>query len=58
MFAIVNEKGSLEVHTHEDDLCFICKNINKCPLINALAKEYVILHYSDIEIQKCGLFKK
>jgi len=33
-------------------------SIEACPLIQALSKEYVILHYSDIEISKCGLFKR
>ena len=58
MYCTVNNLGYLEVHTDEDDSCFICRNINKCPLIQALSKEYVILHYSEIEISKCGLFKK
>nr|DAU52966.1 MAG TPA: hypothetical protein [Caudoviricetes sp.] len=58
MYAIVNDLGKLEVHTDNYDLCFTCKNVSKCPLIQALAREYVILHYSDMEIRECGLFKK
>lgn len=58
MYCIVNDDGNLEVHTDEDDSCFLCKNIYKCPLIQALSKEYVILHYANIEISKCGLFKR
>ena len=58
MYAIINDEGNLEVHTDENDSCYFCKNIYKCPLIQAISKEYVILHYSDIEISKCGLFKK
>ena len=58
MYCIVNDEENLEVHTDENDSCFFCKNVYKCPLIQAISKEYVILHYSEIEITKCGLFKK
>lgn len=58
MYAVVNERADLEIHTNENDCCFRCKNIYKCPLIQALSKEYVILHYSEIEVTKCGLFRK
>ncbi len=58
MYCIVNDRGGLEVHTDSDDLCYNCKNIYKCPLIQALSKEYVFLHYSDVEIKECALFKK
>lgn len=58
MFVKVNEEGHLEVHTDNFDLCYSCKNILKCPLIHALSKEYAFLHYSDVEIRNCGLFKK
>lgn len=58
MYCLVNNNGALEVHADKNDLCFKCKNIYKCPLIQALSKEYVFLHYSDIEVRDCGLFKK
>lgn len=58
MYAIVNDKGALEVHTDDNDLCFNCKNLYKCPLLQAVSKEYVFLHYSNIEINVCGLFKR
>ena len=58
MYAVVNDENDLEVHTNDTDLCFTCKNIYRCPLIQAIYKEYVFLHYSDIEVQECGLFKK
>lgn len=58
MYCIVNDRGALEVHTDSDDLCYNCKNIYKCPLIQALSKEYVFLHYSDVEIKECALFKR
>lgn len=58
MYCVVNNFGDLEVHTGANDLCFKCKNLYKCPLIQALSKEYVFLHYSDVEIKNCGLFKK
>lgn len=58
MYAFVNYEGKLEVQTDENDSCYLCKNLYKCPLIQAISKEYVVLHYSDIEISKCGLFRK
>ncbi len=58
MYAIVNDDGALEVHTDKNDTCYSCRNLQKCPLIQAISNEYVILHYSDIEIKRCGLFKR
>lgn len=58
MFAMVNNAGKIEVHTDNFDLCFSCKNLCKCPLVQAISKEYVVLLYSDIEVRDCGLFKK
>lgn len=58
MYCTVNDFGDLEVHTENNDLCNKCKNLYKCPLIQALSKEYVFLHYSDVEVKNCGLFKK
>ena len=58
MYALVNDRGNLEIHTDNYDLCYTCKNIRKCPLIQAISKEFVIMHYSDIEIKECGLYKK
>lgn len=58
MYAIVNNQGKIEVHTDNYDLCYGCKNILKCPLIQAISKEYVFMHYSDVEIRECSLYKK
>lgn len=58
MYCSVDKYGKLQVCADEDDLCTKCKNLYKCPLIQALRKEYVFLHYSDIEIRDCGFFKK
>lgn len=57
MFCTVNNHGNLEVHTDSDDLCFNCKNLYKCPLVQALSNEYVFLHYANVEIKDCALFK-
>lgn len=57
MYAIVNNQGKIEVHTDNYDLCYSCKNILKCPLIQAISKEYVFMHYSDVKIRECGLYK-
>lgn len=58
MYAIVNDLEQLEVRTEATDACYTCKNISKCPLLQAISKEYVIMHYSDIEVKECALFKK
>ena len=53
----VNKDGFIEVFADENDTCYACDNIYKCPLIQALQAETVILHYSVIDVLKCGLFK-
>ncbi len=58
MYCIVNNNGDLEVHTEDTDLCFKCRNLLKCPFLQAIQKEYVVMHYSDIEVKECALFKK
>lgn len=58
MRAELDKRGKLEVHTDSYDLCYSCKNVYKCPLVHAISQEIVILHYSNIEIKDCGLFKK
>ena len=56
MYALINNDGDLEVYAESCDLCHSCKNRNLCPLIQAICKEYVFMHYSDIEVKECGLF--
>jgi len=58
MYALVNNNGALEVYAEASDLCKQCKNCYICPLIQAICKEYVFMHYSDIEVKDCGLFKR
>lgn len=58
MYCIVNNTGVLEVYTEENDLCSKCKNMLKCPLLQSIQKEYVFMHYSDIEVKECALFKR
>jgi hypothetical protein len=58
MRAEINKKGRLEINCEPYDLCFKCKNVKNCPLIQAISQEIVILHYSDIAIGECGLYQK
>jgi len=58
MYVDIDKNGCLKVHTDDNDLCFNCKNLYSCPLIQAISKEYVIMHYSDVEVKECALFKK
>ena len=58
MRAEIDKKGDLVIYTECYDLCTTCKHSRKCPLIQAISQEIVILHYSDVAIGECGLFKK
>lgn len=58
MYAFINDDENLEVRISGNDSCYFCKNIYKCPLIQSITKEYVIMHYSEMEVTKCGLFKR
>lgn len=53
----VNKYGGIDVFTDKEDVCFACENITDCPLVEALRAEIVILHYAEIDIQRCGLLK-
>ena len=53
-----DENSDLAVYFDDYDLCSKCKNRKKCPLVQALSQELVILHYADIAICECGLFKQ
>lgn len=58
MYCSLSKEGSLKVHTDEKDACFNCKNLTKCPLVQAISREVVIMHYSEMEINECGLYKR
>lgn len=58
MYCLVNNDGAIETHTTTNDTCFNCQNLYRCPLFQALNKEYVFLHYSEIEVKECGMFKR
>lgn len=58
MRVAVNRRGKIEVFTDKNDVCFSCSNQTDCPLVEALRSEIVILHYEEIDINQCGLFRK
>lgn len=58
MYAAVNKRGKVEVYLDDNDLCMWCKNQSKCPFIQAIKKEYAFLHYEEVEVSQCGLFKR
>lgn len=58
MRADIDKKGSLVISCEDYDLCCTCKNCKKCPLIQALSQEIVILHYATIGVGECGLYIK
>lgn len=54
----INDDEQLAIYCSDYDLCTTCKNKYKCPLIQALRQEIVILHYSDVAVGECGLYSK
>ena len=58
MFAIISDSNDLEVFVEKNDLCHSCKYLHKCPLLNAVLKEYVIMHYEFMEINKCEMYRR
>lgn len=59
MRAEINQNGELTIYCDESyDICANCINKRKCPLIQAISQEIVILHYSDVAIGECGLYKR
>ncbi len=54
MRAEINNKGKLKILFEQYDVCNFCRNVKKCPLMQAVMQEIVILHYSDIEIKQCS----
>jgi hypothetical protein len=54
----VNDNNTIVVHTNFYDLCFNCKNVHKCPLVNALSNELVLIRYSELLVDECELYKK
>ncbi len=58
MKAELDAEQNMVIGCADYDLCQQCKNIRKCPLIQAITQEIVILHYSDIAVSECGLFEQ
>ncbi|OGI00352.1 MAG: hypothetical protein A2104_01250 [Candidatus Melainabacteria bacterium GWF2_32_7] len=58
MYVTINDEGSLEVYTEENDICYICSNMDACPLMASLQCEIAILRYDSLNVEDCGLFKE
>ena len=58
MRAAVNKAGKIDIFADKQDICFDCEIKSDCPLIEALRAEIVILRYEDVDISRCGLFRK
>ena len=54
----VSKFGGIDVFADANDVCFACKNVTDCPLIEALQNEVTVLHYENVEVQRCGLFAR
>lgn len=59
MYATVdNFDKKINLYAEEEDSCYICANMEMCPLIAALQDEAVILRYENIEVGKCAMYKE
>lgn len=58
MRAEINDLEELVINFEDYDKCKRCANKKKCPLMQAISQEIVILHYAEIQIEECGLFRK
>ncbi|EKE03063.1 MAG: hypothetical protein ACD_20C00279G0012 [uncultured bacterium] len=58
MYVTVNDQGALEVYTEEKDICYICSNMDVCPLMASLQCEVAVLRYDGLNIEDCGMFEE
>ena len=58
MFVTCNDTGKIEVFAEDIDKCYSCSNMPECPLLASLQNELVLIRYSALEIQDCGLYKE
>lgn len=58
MYATLNDKNSLDVMVIDEDDCYTCANMNRCPLMASIQKELVIMRFSDISIKACGMYEE
>lgn len=47
---------SFSAYAEVDDKCYLCRNVDKCPLIDAAASEFVVLRYETVQITNCRMF--
>ena len=58
MYVLVNDVGSLELYAEEADTCYLCSNMDKCPLLASLQNEIVILRYDGLSVEECGMYQE
>lgn len=49
---------TMHLYAAEEDLCYLCTNLEECPLIAALKEEAVVLRYENVEVENCGMYKE
>ena len=57
MYATLNDKNSVDVRVVSEDACYTCNNTSICPLMASIQNELVVLRFSDISIEACGMYK-
>lgn len=59
VYAAVNKiDNKINLFAQEEDLCYICSNLEVCPLLAAIQDEAVVLRYENVEVEKCGMYKE
>ena len=53
---IDNFNQELNLYAEYEDLCYICRNVEFCPLLAAIQQEAVVLRYESIGVDNCGMY--
>ena len=56
MYAEYDDDKELNIKISSDDICSYCAFKDDCPLIGSLLGGLVVPTYSDLNVQKCGLY--
>lgn len=59
MFVTVDKfYNEINLYVQEEDLCYLCAHIHRCPLYDALRDEAVVPRYEAIHVENCGMYKE
>jgi len=59
MYVNINKLDEeLHIYAEEDDLCYLCTNTERCPLLAALREEAVVLRYEFVGVESCDMYRE